>query len=371
MVAGKQLVSQNSHANTPSGFMAVWRLLDRPFLTTEYNYAFWNRFRHESGLIQPVIAALNVWDGITTHCESLFPAQQALDTFFNGPDPVNRAYEVVSEYIWKRGYLKPNPGTSAFLVTEADLGPGGKSIVNYNYASALSWLTRTGILYTGPQEGGISSARADIYLAPQQNELRDRAGNYKQNIASQNALLEILKSRGIIPSGNQSDPAKGIWQSGSGEVTVNNGSEEISVIAPRIEAVTVKTAAEKPLGSLNIRKASIPALIALISQNEKPLSDSDCLLLVIATDAVNSGMKFSSSKRLELEDRGTLPILYRCGSFRMELKNSMKSPALYALRCDGTRIEEIPVTAGNGKLSFTVDTAKLKEPAVFFELVEK
>lgn len=370
-VDGKQLVSQDSQANAGSGFMAAWRLIDRPFVTTEYNYAFWNQFRHESGLIQPVVASLNAWDGITTHCEAVFPVQHPLDIFFNGPDPVNRAYEVVSEYIYKRGYVKPNPGTSAFIVTDEDVAAGGKSIINITCGSILSWLTRTGILYTGAQEGGIPSAQADIYLAPQKNEMRDSSGHFAQSIDSLDGLLQLLKNKAVIPDGNLSDPQRQLWQSGSGEVTVNGDAAEISVTAPRIEAVTVKKAEKKNLGAMTIGSASIPALIAAISQDENALPDSERLLLVIATDAVNSGMKFSSTKRLELEDRGTLPVLYRCGTFSLELESGMQSPALYALRCDGQRMEEIPVTVKNGRLCFTIDTQKLKEPAVFFELLEQ
>lgn len=371
MAGGKRLVAQASHAGVHSGFMGAWRLIDRPFLTTEYNYVFWNQYRHESGLIHPVIAALNGWDGITTHCESLLPTPQPLESFFNAPDPINRAYEVISEYIWKRGYLKANPGSSAFLVTEEELPSGGKSIVHSQYGSILSWLTRTGILYAGPQKGGNEEAAADIYLSPIKGDLRDREANRLQGIGDANELVEILRHKAIIPDDNRSRPRERFFQSGSGEVTVNDNREEISVVAPRIEAMTVKTSEAAALSSLTIQKSSIPALIAVISQDEESIDESRRLLLVIATDAVNSGMRFSSSKRLELESIGKLPVLYRCGKFELGLKSAMKNPVLYALRCDGTRIEEIPLEAGNGRLSIQIDTTVLGEPAVFFELAEK
>ena len=113
------------------------------------------------------------------------------------------------------------------------------------------------------------------------------------------------------------------------------------------------------------------ALIAVISQDDASIDESRRLLLVIATDAVNSGMRFSSPKRLELESIGKLPVLYRCGQFKLGVKSAMKNPVLYALRCDGTRIEEIPLEAGGGRLSIQIDTTVLGEPAVFFELAEK
>ena len=201
--------------------------------------------------------------------------------------------------------------------------------------------------------------------------MRDREAKRLQGIGDANELVEILRRKAIIPGDNQSRPRERIFQSGSGEVTVNDNREEISVVAPRIEAMTVKTSEAAALSSLTIQNASIPALIAVISQDDASIDESRRLLLVIATDAVNSGMRFSSPKRLELESIGKLPVLYRCGQFKLGVKSAMKNPVLYALRCDGTRIEEIPLEAGGGRLSIQIDTTVLGEPAVFFELAEK
>ena len=74
---------------------------------------------------------------------------------------------------------------------------------------------------------------------------------------------------------------------------------------------------------------------------------------------------------MELQAKGSLPVLLQCGRFELELKNRMSAPRLYALNCSGKRLEEIPVQMQNGRLSFTVDTGTLKEPAVFFELAGK
>ena len=148
--------------------------------------------------------------------------------------------------------------------------------------------------------------------------------------------------------------------------------QEMRVITPRLEMQVVKKNKNFALDALTIRSASIPAGIAAVSLNESAvLSDSRRILLVILTDALNSGMKFASQKRVELQAKGSLPVLLQCGRFQLELKNRMSAPRLYALNCSGKRLEEIPVQMQNGRLSFTVDTGKLKEPAVFFELAGK
>lgn len=367
-VGQKELVGQNTHATIGAAFMAAWRLIDRPFVTTEYNYAFWNQYRHESGLLQPVVAALNEWDGVTTHCEALFPVELPLRTFFNGSDPINRAYEVLCHYIWRRKFLSPNPGKSAFLVTDEDLEKHGAKIVNYQTGALLGWLTRTGISYTGAKQNGNAMASADMYFNPFTGTLRGKDGRDRRKIVDSAELLQLLKDKHLLPTSNRSNPQNAFWQSGSGEVFIDARNNEISIIAPSLEAITVKRPQNHILNTMTVKKASIPALISVIAQDNAEIRNSSKLLLIIASDAVNSGMKFSSSKRLELEEYGKLPVLYRCGEYALTLKNNMVSPKLYALRSDGSRIEEIPVTCKDGEINISIDVTKLSEPALFFEL---
>ena len=109
--------------------------------------------------------------------------------------------------------------------------------------------------------------------------------------------------------------------------------------------------------------------LAVVSLDENsPLAKAGRILLAVTTDALNSGQTFTSDKRLEQVDKGRLPVLLRCGKFEFTLNNPMSSPKLYALNMAGDRIESIPVAAKDGQLQFTIDTTKLKEPAVFFEL---
>ena len=94
------------------------------------------------------------------------------------------------------------------------------------------------------------------------------------------------------------------------------------------------------------------------------------MLLVFSTDALNNGMRFKDERRRVLEKLGTLPVLWRTGKLSLSIRNAAAgSPKLYALALNGERREELPVRVDGGRIQVTVDTAKLKAPTPFFELV--
>lgn len=66
-----------------------------------------------------------------------------------------------------------------------------------------------------------------------------------------------------------------------------------------------------------------------------------------------------------------VPML-RTGKFNASLKHSDTAGfKLYALALDGTRREEIPLKSENGRLKINVNTDKLKEASVYFELIQE
>ena len=76
--------------------------------------------------------------------------------------------------------------------------------------------------------------------------------------------------------------------------------------------------------------------------------------------------------RETLIEPGHGPILLRTGTLSIRFRNSNKSLKLYALRLNGTRSEELPLSKKDGEWSAEIDTAKLAGgPTVFFEIVQE
>ena len=114
--------------------------------------------------------------------------------------------------------------------------------------------------------------------------------------------------------------------------------------------------------------------LAVVSIDNAPdLENSKHLMVVYATDALNTGMVFNDSTRRVMQKLGKTPILYETGVFSVAVRNRNASRMkAFAVDLNGRRQGEIPVTAKDGVLFLRADTSKLPGgPAVFFELAEK
>ncbi len=114
--------------------------------------------------------------------------------------------------------------------------------------------------------------------------------------------------------------------------------------------------------------------LAIVSIDNAPgLEQSKHLMLVYATDALNSGMVFNDSSRRVMQKLGKLPVLFETGVFSVAIRNGNADRLkVFAVDLNGRRQGEIPARAENGVLHLRVDTAKLPGgPAVFFEIAEK
>ena len=371
--SGKTTLIEQGSSITGSPRMAVQcPFLGKPFFVTEYNHVMWNKFRHEGTIRGATVAALQNYGALIMHANGVVLTQKPMQPFQAADDPIWRGNNLLTHFIFLRGDVSPNPHSIAFYVTDEDIRKEGLGEVNFRLSS-LGWLARLGVLYE--HSGNIGKTHPSLAVSPKNGALRTigKAPRTPETELSTDALVRILRKKKLLPADNRSNPEQGIYHSATNEVLVDVKHQEMSVITPRLEMQVVKRKNRTfELDALTIRSASIPAGIAAVSlEKTAALPDSGHVLLVILTDALNSGMKFASQKRVELIDEGKLPVLLQCGKFSLELKSRQTAPVLYALNCSGKRVEEIPIQIRNGRLTFTVDTGTLKEPAIFFELVGK
>lgn len=366
------LIEQGSSLTGHPGMAERCAFFGKPFFVTEYNHVMWNGFRHEGTIRGATVAALQNYSAFIMHSDGVALTQRPMRPFRAADDPIWRGNNLLTYFIYLREDVAPNPNSIAFYVTDEDIRREGLGEVNFRLGS-LGWLARLGILYE--HSNAIGKEFPALAISPHTGALRVIGKKLRkpETALSTEELVRILRQKKLLSAANRTDPAHGIYHSATEEVLVDVVNQEMRVITPRLEMQVVKQKDKLfELDALTIRSASIPAGIAAISlEKTAALSNSGRVLLVILTDALNSGMKFASQKRVELQANGKLPVLLRCGTFSMELKSRLATPTLYALNCSGKRMEEIPIRVQNGRLSFTIDTGKLKEPAIFFELVEK
>ena len=110
--------------------------------------------------------------------------------------------------------------------------------------------------------------------------------------------------------------------------------------------------------------------LSLVSlDSEKSLRETGRMVLVCATNVLNSGMTFDSPEMRMMLKRGTAPALLETGVFRIRIRNvhaaNLRLIPLDLSGAGGTPVEPVAVTAEWAEFEF--DTATCG-PALFFEI---
>ena len=356
---------------------AMARFLDRPFANTEFGHVFWNPYRHEQGLLHGAGAALQNWSALTCHAGQVQDSGLTLSWFHAGDDPVIRASEAVEALVFRRGDVAASPHTIEIPLNDAFIHAGRGMKAIDDELSRLWVLCRVGITY-GPR---LVDYPAVLSVSP--DKMASIGGSiWFSDVAKSDetgrlvAIVRKLKELLALPATNESDPAAGILQSDTGEVTLNIASGgEILIRTPRFEGAVLKGDRQVKLGAVTIETCNVPASLSVASLDvdKTAVSDAYRLLLVIATDARNSNMTFAGADEGKVVSLGTLPVLARTGIFKLRLTRSAppKSATAYALKLNGERAEPIPVVVKGNTLSLSIDTATLKQagPTPFFEII--
>lgn len=365
-------------------WLAPTRMLDRPFLISEYGHTFWNRYRHEQGLFFPGYASLQDWDCIALSHVPVHLWPKAMVSFNNtGNDPINRASEVIAALAFLRGDVSPSTHTVEFPMNEKEIFDNGNTYSRaFNYdLSMLYAICKVGISYTGTLTPVAPGAKVTPNLkikASDGSTFRDHGayGTVEGDAKSETALARAvrqIREGGLIGNDNITDASKRIYQSDTRELTMHiDGDGLLTVITPRLEGVAVKRDQPHALKQLTVNSCSVPAMVAAASLDKaKTLDTTDRLLVVFSTDALNTGMRFTSPARTTLLDRGTLPVLMQTGKVSVTIANrTLTNPVAYALKFNGERGDKLPVSVGNGRLTVTMDTAQLSiGPSPFIEIV--
>ena len=351
------------------------RWLDRPYLITEFGFVFWNRYRHEQGLVYGACASLQNWNGIACHCNQAVLYGDALVSFQVGHDPVGRASELVTAFCYLRGDVRPSPHTVEIPISE-EFAFGGRAMGAIPDELSRMWIwSRIGLTFAGRYRAPVN---ADLRITPDGTAQTGGSDMFEEIRATRGtAGLERycarLKRDGILPGNNRSNPARGLYESDTGEIIMNVKTAELSLQTVRLEGAVLKSDHPVTLDALTVERCTVPVAVTVVSLDRRSIRNADRLLAVIATDARNSNMRFSDKEETTLESIGTLPVLVKTGRFRLAIARPDQAEFhAYALKLNGERASELPVSRRNGRLILEIDSGALpEEPALFYELVRK
>ncbi len=355
--------------------LALARFADRPFFNTEFGIVFWNAFRHEQGLLFGAGAALQGWNALACHADPVAAAGSSLGPFITSADPAIRTSELVTAFAFLRGDVALSPHRVEVPLT-AEWIFNGRALRGMDDELTRLWaLTRVGILYGKPHP----HPAPDLVIHPEGSSAIGGSDMYSkvENALSTSRItptVERLKQRGILPAGNRTDPARGIYQSDTGELLLDTAKGELRVETPRLAGLVMKEDRRVELDGLTVESCTLPASLTLVSLDPKSTRrEAGRLLLVFATDYLNNDMRFKAgTERRTLEKIGSMPIIARTGRLAVTFEHSGgRPPECHALALDGERLETLPVeAAGPGKWRLIIDTGKLAAgPSPYYELV--
>lgn len=364
----------------------ILRLYGRPFTVGEYNHCFWNPYQYEYPLAFTAYAAFAGFDSLAIHVYPVWLGKkrirraQLLNSFSAGVSPVQRAGEFLGAMLFLRGDVAPAEHRVALMISRDHLTHDGNGFKGISAEqSKLALLTGLSVLCPDiPRCSGTPELRKpDLVLLPVgasemiAHEWYSSIASTGNGTYSLGKTVEDLRSLGILSRENRTDIGRGIFQTESGELTLRAKDGVLSVLTPRTEAIVMPAGKSENLNVLSVTSTTANALIGITSIDDAELKSAKRMVLVYATCAFANGMILDHD-RTTLIKKGDIPPLLENGRCTIRLQRKERFRC-FALRLDGTRKEEIPVsrTETSESLEIRIDTAGITNGATpFFELIE-
>lgn len=360
--------------------LAMSRISGKPYSVSEYGQPFWNEWRHEIVAV-PAYASMHDWSAICQHASTavdLTYAQskgwkQSIIPYAVGLDPVARATETLAALIFRRGDVKVS---STFA--EVDL-PGGAMEASGRYWGVPRDVERTALVMRTQtrlaDESGSKPARGAIASMYAQNESKvERKVDqlltvFASKLTGSDRAETMAKT--AVP-GNRSNSSAGVYESVTGELRTDMKTQQFEVRTSRTEAlVFAELKAPIRLGTLTVHSGDAPALVALTSLDGLPLERSKRMLLVAATDALNTDMLFTSSNRRELVKLGRLPARVKPIHLELEINDNAVPLRVQAMRQSGELVEPVATSKGDAGWKVAIDFGVLANGPTFFYYLQR
>lgn len=375
------IVDQNSSIKDAASLFRYpygGRMYGRPFFFNEHNYVFRNPYQYEKPVALDAYAALNDWDSLAIHAGAVaLKNDQRASSFHTANNPVLRSGEFLSALFFLRRDVAPAKHRIAVALNKDYVfTPGNSAYALAPTQSRIGLLTNVATIFTDlPRYDRVPEPlKPDLIFSPAGTGEIIWHGWYAQaketaaTDSSLGALVKTMRERGILPEDNITDLSKQIYQSETGEITMYAQEKKMTVITPKSEAAALPAGKTEKLNTLDIKKNSVNSLIGLASVDNKPLTESSRMVLILSTRVANTNMQHDQTG-VYLRVIGTLPILYQCGEYEIQIRRAEKLRC-YALSLTGERKEEVPLVHTGDGSTFTLDMAKLKHgPTPFFELI--
>lgn len=340
-------------AGAPGGRnCAALRLFDRPFTVSEYNYSGPGRFRGVGGILTGALGAIQDWSVIWR-----FAYSHTRDNLFRpGPagyfdiasDPLNLAAERASVCMFRRGDLAPAKSAVAVVATPQDVLESPESAASAAVGwHGLAWVTRIGYL-------PASGARANTLELPLAWANKDAATGRLVSPLDGGAgqkILDELRRRGWIPASNRTTWSGPVFQSDTGQLTIDAPADTLTIDTPRTAGGYATEGATIHSEAVDVRVTKTDATVWVSSLGDAPIASSRRLLITHLTDLQNTGVRYGDRDRRLLLEWGGLPHLALSGTATVTIRMQNAARAkVWGLTTGGKRVGPVASRVEGGAL---------------------
>lgn len=360
-------------ANIIRGFISMRRYL-APYVITEHLHVFWNRYRYEQAFVTGAYSAYQDIDGLTGFGSGLTVNDYSpMIPFLINNDPIAKSQELLTALLFRRRDVSPGKSLIRLTLSSDEILKGasydalstaqGKLILTSRFAYTCDTKLPLKKNETILGRSGSSGLVLDAWYT--------NIADTKDTSFDLDSYLNSLRSKGALPENNRSSDAKGIFETDTGELRMDIPRNYMQIDTPRLQGVCAEAGTKAKLRDFEVRNMTTRGNVALISiDGTRPIRDAKRLLLVLATNALNSNMLFEDKEMRFMLKGGKMPILLQTGRFEVAFRNgSAVKMKAYALRMNGERLAELLLKRNGSELVLSVDTAALPAgPAIYYEL---
>ena len=378
---------QMSAINTGNQFfrtLAGSRHFNKPFICSEYDQPFWNRYRYERSFMIGAYAALNSIDGLTVWSEPvkrfLFSNTRkepwhssTLSPFRQSTDPLGDASQLLTYFMYIRGDVQPAKNFIRITADRASVFATDPLAAPAPEQTALSLLTGYWQESVDVPKQIRPAAKNEVVIPSLGGGKMRIEGFFTEAVgATRNISKTIaeLKKKGVLTQDNRSN-GENIFESSTKELYMDMEKSFMTVNTPRLQGMCGLAGATAKLSDFEVVSHNVEGNLTLAAVDGlAPIRSAKRLLLVRLTNALNTDMAFTDKDMTQLESLGRIPALLRNSKFTVRIRNTRAAELkLYPLSLEGVPTGKViaPVSVKGDVATFTADTAK-DGNTVYFEI---
>ena len=378
---------QMSAINTGNQFfrtLAGSRHFNKPFICSEYDQPFWNRYRYERSFMIGAYAALNSIDGLTVWSEPvkrfLFSNTRkepwhssTLSPFRQSTDPLGDASQLLTYFMYIRGDVQPAKNFIRITADRASVFATDPLAAPAPEQTALSLLTGYWQESVDVPKQIRPAAKNEVVIPSLGGGKMRIEGFFTEAVGATRNIgrtIAELKKKGVLTADNRSN-GDNIFESSTKELYMDMEKSFMTVNTPRLQGMCGLAGATAKLSDFEVVSHNVEGNLTLAAVDGlAPIRSAKRLLLVRLTNALNTDMAFTDKDMTQLESIGTIPSLLRNSKFTVRVRNANAAALkLYPLSLEGipTGKSIAPVSVKGNIATFTVDTAR-DGNTVYFEI---